>query len=169
MNKDLHTFAVLSVLALLTCGCGKSIAPPTSDVEPPIASTTETPQGDETAASDAAPDSEAEPEEEFDVKRAGVGATGKGNYGVTSEQPMSIVTTPVSVYFQAQERSVFDMQIPHAMNLFQATEGRFPNSEEEFMEKIIKANMIVLPKLPEGDSYFYDPATHTLMIRSRKS
>ena len=60
------------------------------------------------------------------------------------------------------------MQIPQALSLFQASEGRYPNSEEEFMQKIIQANRIVLPKLPEGDSYVYDVASHTLMVRSLK-
>lgn len=109
-----------------------------------------------------------EPEDEYQLKKAGVGATGKGQYGVASEQPMSIITTPVSTYFYAQEKTVFDMQIPQALNLFQASEGRYPNSEEEFMNKIIKANMIVLPKLPEGDSYVYDVPSHTLMVRTVK-
>lgn len=110
----------------------------------------------------------AESNDEYQLKKAGVGATGKGQYGVSSEQPMSIITTPVSTYFYAQEKTVFDMQIPQALNLFQASEGRYPNSEEEFMNKIIKANMIVLPKLPEGDSYVYDVPTHTLMVRTVK-
>lgn len=109
-----------------------------------------------------------ESEDEYQLKKAGVGATGKGQYGVTAEQPMSIITTPVSTYFYAQEKTVFDMQIPQSLNLFQASEGRYPNSEEEFMNKIIKANMIVLPKLPEGDSYVYDVPSHTLMVRTVK-
>jgi len=32
------------------------------------------------------------------------------------------------------------------------------------MEKVIKANMIQLPELPEGHKYVYDPATKTLMV-----
>ena len=137
--------------------------------------TTETQQVEttpETAADDegkAEGEATAEPEDEYEMKAAGVGATGKGEYGVTSEQPMSIITTPVSTYFHAQEMSVFNIQIPQALSLFQASEGRFPNSEQEFMDKIIKANMIVLPKLPDGDAYVYDVPSHTLMIRTRKA
>ena len=148
------------------CGCSEPIPVPTSDAEPTkeAAATNGT---DATAAG--APETTAEPEAEYVEKKADVGATGKGEYGVTSEEPMSIVTVPVSTYFKAQEMAVFRMQIPSAMNLFQASEGRYPNSEEEFMAKIIKANQIVLPKLPEGDVYFYDVQARELKIRSKKA
>ena len=149
------------------CGCSEPIPVPTSDAE----STQETAATTSETSADAAGATEnaAEPEAEYVEKKADVGATGKGEYGVTSEEPMSIVTVPVSTYFKAQEMAVFRMQIPSAMNLFQASEGRYPNSEEEFMTKIIKANQIVLPKLPEGDVYFYDVQARELKIRSKKA
>lgn len=156
------------------CGCSEPIPVPGDDAE----STQETAATNEAGANadktdaagttDANDENAAEAEAEYVEKKADVGATGKGEYGVTSEQPMSIVTVPVSTYFKAQEMAVFRMQIPSAMNLFQASEGRYPNSEEEFMTKIIKANQIVLPKLPEGDVYFYDVQARELKIRSKK-
>ncbi len=155
------------------CGCSEPIPVPTSDAEPAqgAAATSETSATADKAAAGATganAENAAEAEAEYVEKKADVGATGKGEYGVTSEQPMSIVTVPVSTYFKAQEMAVFRMQIPSAMNLFQASEGRYPNSEEEFMTKIIKANQIVLPKLPEGDVYFYDVQARELKIRSKK-
>ena len=149
------------------CGCSEPIPVPTSDAE----STQETAATTSETNADAAGATEnaAKPEAEYVEKKADVGATGKGEYGVTSEEPTSIVTVPVSTYFKAQEMAVFRMQIPSAMNLFQASEGRYPNSEEEFMTKIIKANQIVLPKLPEGDVYFYDVQARELKIRSKKA
>ena len=148
------------------CGCSEPI--PVPEDEPKQQETA----GDKTNANaeNAAGATEgAEAEAEYVEKKADVGATGKGEYGVTSEEPMSIVTVPVSTYFKAQEMAVFRMQIPSAMNLFQASEGRYPNSEEEFMTKIIKANQIVLPQLPEGDVYFYDVQARELKIRSKKA
>ena len=136
----------------------------TSETSADAATTSET-----NADAAGATENATEPEAEYVEKKADVGATGKGEYGVTSEEPMSIVTVPVSTYFKAQEMAVFRMQIPSAMNLFQASEGRYPNSEEEFMTKIIKANQIVLPKLPEGDVYFYDVQARELKIRSKKA
>jgi hypothetical protein len=56
------------------------------------------------------------------------------------------------------------MMVDQAMNLYQAREGEYPKSHEEFMEKIIKANNIKLAELPPGHRYVYDPATHTLMV-----
>lgn len=168
------TFGAGLLALCAVCGCSEPIPVPTSDAEPTkeaAATTSETSADAATAAQpDAAGATEnaAEPETEYVEKKADVGATGKGEYGVTSEQPMSIVTVPVSTYFKAQEMAVFRMQIPSAMNLFQASEGRYPNSEEEFMTKIIKANQIVLPKLPEGDVYFYDVQARELKIRSKK-
>ena len=53
---------------------------------------------------------------------------------------------------------------PPGDELFKATEGRTPKSHEEFMEKIIKANHIHLPTLPEGHRYVYDPKQEQLMV-----
>ena len=150
----------LGTVALICLGCGEPVAPPTVSEE--VAAEI---QKEEKAAEEAANQA---PEEEYELKEAGVGATGKGNYGVTSEEAASIITVPISTYFHAQEKAVFDIQIPQALSLFQASEGRFPNSEEEFMQKIVQANQIILPKLPEGDSYVYDVQSHTLMILTKK-
>lgn len=54
--------------------------------------------------------------------------------------------------------------VDHAMDLFRASEDRYPESHEEFMEKIIAANQIQLPSLYEGEEYVYDPEQHELMV-----
>lgn len=87
----------------------------------------------------------------------GVGAKGHG-YG------QGLVSTPAGAFFRTKERLAFDIQIKHAMNLFKAMENRAPKSHEEFMEKIIRANHIALPELPEGHRYVYDPKTEELMV-----
>jgi hypothetical protein len=92
------------------------------------------------------------------VQPAAAGVTGKGNY-----QP-GLITTPVSIYFRVQERLIFEVQIPHAMQLFEAENGYKPRSHEEFMEKIIKANNLELPDLPPGHRYVYDPERGELMV-----
>jgi hypothetical protein len=91
----------------------------------------------------------------------GVGAKGRG-YG------QGVVATPAASLFAAQERLVFDVEIPHALDLFKATEGRGPKDNDEFMQRIIKENHIKLPELPEGDRYMYDPKTELLMVESPK-
>ncbi|MDO5554907.1 MAG: hypothetical protein Q4G68_14220 [Planctomycetia bacterium] len=102
------------------------------------------------------------------TKKADVGATGKGEYGVSSENPMSIVTVPLATYFKAKEMAVFRIKLPETLKLFQAEKGRYPESQEEFMEEIIKKGQIELPQLKEGDSYAYDVPSHTLMIKTAK-
>lgn len=159
--QNVFYFTVILSLGVMACsGCGESVAPPSVSEE--VAAEIEAEE-----AKSAEEENSGKGDDEYKMKVAGVGATGKGNYGVTAEEPASIVTVPISTYFHAQEVAVFNMQIPSAMNLFQASEGRFPNSEEEFMQSIIRANNIVLPKLPEGDSYVYDVASHTLMIKTK--
>ncbi|MFN0054022.1 MAG: hypothetical protein ACKV0T_17725 [Planctomycetales bacterium] len=73
------------------------------------------------------------------------------------------VTAPLAAYGPMMER-VSMLAIDHAVNLFQATEGRYPKDYDEFMEKIIKANNIQLPVLPYGGKYQYDETTHGLVI-----
>ena len=87
----------------------------------------------------------------------GVGKRGRG-YG------QGVLMTPLSIYFSTQERLAFNVIIPHAMQLFKATENRAPKSQQEFMEKIIKDNDIRLPDLPSGHRYVYDPKTEELMV-----
>ena len=92
-------------------------------------------------------------------KKAEVGVGKKGHYG-----GMGIVKTPVSVYFRAAERIIFNIQIPKEMQLYKAINGKAPQSHEEFMEKIIKPARIDLPTLPAGERYIYDPKKEELFI-----
>jgi hypothetical protein len=54
--------------------------------------------------------------------------------------------------------------IQHAVDLFHATEGRYPESHEEFMMRIVKENNMQLPELPGGKKYQYDVANHELVV-----
>jgi len=88
---------------------------------------------------------------------------GVGQKGRTLGQP-GFLTTPVYVYFRSQEMVAFRIQVPQAMQLFKATNGRAPQSHEEFWREIIEANAIRLPQLPPGHRYVYDPAREELMV-----
>ncbi len=152
-----HGFAHLTIFLLgfaLLVGCGPSepAAPaPQASAPEPAAETPPLPPPPPPTPPPAAPQTV--------LKKAemGVGEKGRG-YGTGP------VATPVAAYFAAKERIAFDIQIPSAMNLFKATEGRMPKSHQEFMEKIIKPNQIQLPKLPEGHRYVYDPKQGQLMV-----
>lgn len=73
------------------------------------------------------------------------------------------VTAPLQAYGPMVEQ-LSKTTIAHALNLFNATEGRYPNSYDEFMARIIKENNIRLPVLPGGKKYEYDVANHQLVV-----
>ena len=113
-----------------------------------------------TPASDAAPSSETTPAQPGVVQeKAEVGDGKKGRY-----EGSGVVVTPLKAYFRTQQRIVYEVQIPHAMKLYQATNGSYPKSQEEFMSQIIEPNQIKLPELPPGHRYVYDPQKAELMV-----
>lgn len=73
------------------------------------------------------------------------------------------VTAPLSAYGPMVE-SIAKTQITSALGIFNATEGRYPNSHEEFLERIIKENNIKLPVLPFKGRYMYDVEKHELVV-----
>lgn len=136
--------AVILIASLAATGCLPEPEPP----KPGPAAKPQQPTGGEQAPGTVRQKAE-----------VGVGAKGHG-YGE------GLVSTPAGAYFRTKERIAFDIQIKHAMNLFKAMENRAPKSHEEFMEKIVRANHIALPELPEGHRYVYDPKTEELMVES---
>ena len=133
-------------LALIGCsisGCDAFKAPPKKVAATPAA---------------AAP----APQQMEQVKaEVGVGKKGASLRGDGANQ---MIAGPAVAYFNAKEKIVFTIEVPHALELFNAEHGNYPKSHEEFMEKIVDFNMIKLPLLPEGAKYVYDPETHTLMV-----
>jgi hypothetical protein len=103
------------------------------------------------------------PETETVKAEQGVGIKGR-----SLDEYEGVVVTPVKTLFAVKENLVFTNQIPKALQLFNATEGRNPMSHEEFMEKIVQANNIRLPELAEGHRYLYDPTTNELMVERPK-
>ena len=94
-------------------------------------------------------------------------AVGVGKQGRSLDNETGIggaIAQPAKTLFAVKEKAVFEIQIPHAMNLFKATNGNAPKSHEEFMSQIIKANRINLPELPAGKKYVYDPEQAQLMV-----
>jgi hypothetical protein len=167
----------LGIAMLPGCGQSEPASPAPSPATAPVAPPPplKAAPAKETAAPEKAPDSAtkasapaapakapaAKEESKMIQKEAAVGAGAKGRgYGE------GMVATPVATYFFIKERLAYDIQIPHALNLYKATEGHAPKTHEEFMEKIIKFNHIKLPELPPGETYRYDPAQEKLMVLS---
>jgi hypothetical protein len=72
--------------------------------------------------------------------------------------------------FAAEYKMVYEINVPHALNLYWASEGDYPKTHEEFMKNIIAFNKIVLPELPPDREYIYVPEepdpTKKLMVRA---
>jgi hypothetical protein len=131
---------------------------PTPSAPPAAAETTPPAQPSDSAMTETdASDAPVEREE------AGVGVGIKGR-SLDAPDVNKMIAEPARQYFRIRERVVFEVQIPHAMQLYQATEGQAPKSHDEFMQKIIQANSIKLPELPPGGRYIYDPGTEQLMV-----
>ena len=94
------------------------------------------------------------------VRRAAqVGDGSKGHYG-----RMSIFEAGISSYFRTRENLTYNVQIPHAMNLYKATHGRAPQTHDEFWREIIQANNLKMPDLNDGCSYEYNPEKEVLEV-----
>lgn len=110
----------------------------------------------------------AKPPMEDQVAKVGVGLQGNSLDSIGENDARSIITGPAVAYFNTKEKIVFEIQIPQALNFFEATNGRKPKSQEEYMRDIIEANKIKLPVLPEGMVYEYKPDVHELWVVAAK-
>jgi hypothetical protein len=96
-----------------------------------------------------------------DAVPAGVGVGAKGR---SLDNESGVMVEAAKTFFNVRERVVFEAAIPHAISLFEATEGRKPKSHDEFMTRIVAENNIQLPQLPPDRQYVYDPQRGELMV-----
>lgn len=90
-------------------------------------------------------------DENADAEVAKVGFGKKGHYDSND-----YISVTVGAQFRARERITL-LNITHAMQIYKAEHAEYPQTQEEFWEKIIKANSIQLPELPAGQKFLYDP------------
>lgn len=93
---------------------------------------------------------------------AGVGKKGqslKDNQGIAK-----VISGPAAAYFNVEQKAVLEWQIPQALQMYKASEGRFPKNHQEFMERIVDANKLSLPELPKGAVYRFDPEKGELWV-----
>ncbi|MGA2797506.1 MAG: hypothetical protein ABSE63_08015 [Thermoguttaceae bacterium] len=176
-----HKLFIIALLLVLTAGCGSSTSQNTAQPPDEKAASTQA----ETKKVEAPKPPPAPPDEAFTaaeqkpvpppkakgpvsptpppgmtMEKAQVGSGDKGRgYGG------GIIGTPVSTYFAAKERIMFEIQIPECLRAYKfENDFKGPKTNEEFMEKVIKKNGIQLPTLPPGHSYIYDPKEEQLMV-----
>lgn len=106
------------------------------------------------------PENETEDGYVREVAKTGDGKKGR-NYGG------GIISEPIRQRFRVEQQLQFG-NVSRAVRMYKAEHGFFPKTQEEFMAKIIKANSIDLPELPEGERYGYDPKTGELMVERPK-
>lgn len=146
----------LLLVSLLVLTLGAAGCRPAERESPPAA------QIPDAEAPDAAPEPEATPASEPRRAEVGVGRQGRSLDDETGVG--GVIAQPARSLFAVRERMVFEAQIPRAMQLFEATEGRKPNSHGEFMQRIVQANQIQLPELPAGSEYRYRPDDGELWV-----
>ena len=124
---------------------------------------------DELAARPAAPaQAAAIPPAEIESTERVKAEKGVGIKGRSLDQYEGLIVTPAKAFFSTKERIAFEIEVPHALNLYKATEGQGPRTHDEFMEKIIQFNKIKLPQLPPGHKYVYDVEQELLMVERPK-
>lgn len=84
----------------------------------------------------------------------------KGTTTITAKDP---ITLTGNAYVTSVGRIAID-NITHTMDLYHATNDRYPKDYDEFMNEIIKANNIALPQLPYYQKYGYDEKEHKLTL-----
>jgi hypothetical protein len=161
-ERDMRTlgFAAAMLLASTLIGCSEPAPEADRAGEPAQSAPAQPIEAPQAAPSATAPSNAVETVRE----KAAVGMSEKGrDYG---KDP---IATPVSTLWSVKEQLVL-IQIQSALQLYKAadSDGRGPRNHKEFMEKIVRANDIRLPKLPSGHRYVYDPAKEELMVEKPK-
>jgi len=64
--------------------------------------------------------------------------------------------------------NVAQMKVKQSLELFRASEGRYPKSHEEFMSKVFKVYVEKLPEPLTTCEYQYDVENHELLIVKKK-
>ncbi len=93
---------------------------------------------------------------------------GVGIKGRSLDQYEGMVVTPVKAFFAAKERIAFEVQFPHAYNLYKASENSVPKDFEDLQAKVLQPNQIKLPLLPPGHKYVWDADKEELQVERPK-
>ncbi len=118
--------------------------------------------GCQPSAQTAKPEAAPQPQPEAQRAAAGVGKQGQK---LEAHNPVQqLISGPAIQFFRVRDQAVFDIQIPHALQLYKAEHGKVPKSHDEFIQKIIQPNAIELPELRDGLVYQFNPEKEELWV-----
>ena len=98
------------------------------------------------------------------AQRATAGVGKQGEKLQAHNQTQKIISGPAGQLFQVRQRAIFDIQIPQALQLYKATNGRAQRSHDEFVREILQANNLVLPELRAGMVYQFNTEAEELWV-----
>lgn len=73
------------------------------------------------------------------------------------------ITGPLDA-IDPMKQKISEGQITQLVEMFRATEGRYPRDYDEFKKRVIDENNMRLPTLGAGKRYQYDVASHKLVV-----
>jgi len=153
------TVAMICCIGFLGCDFPEQkrpiSAPGGLDIDTDGSTAAQTPSESATTEASNAETKPAEPAASEARKTAEIGDGKKGHYEKFGR--MSIFDTTIGTMYRTKENLTYNVLIPQAMKLYQATNERFPRTHEEFKREILDANNIKLPELKEGCRYEYNP------------
>lgn len=143
MRRAINTLCLSSALAAMTCvgiGC-----------QPNNSNSASTVVGDPGSAPALPP-----------AQRANADLAKVGSKLRDNSDAQKMITGAPGVLLDVKAGAVFDIQIPQAIQIFKASEGRVPKNHAEFMAKIIEPNNLMLPVLIDGMVYQFNPEKEEL-------
>ncbi len=98
------------------------------------------------------------------AQQADVGVAKQGQKLMGHSDAQKMITGPASQLLQVRQAAIFNIQIPQALQLYQAQHGRSPSNHDEFVKQILEPNRLSLPELPDGMVYQFNPEQQELWV-----
>lgn len=92
-----------------------------------------------------------------------------GSEVVDSEVKISNPITGALEAYGPMKQQISGFAVTQAVEMFRATEGRYPKDYQEFLSRVIQANKIRLPEPGKGLEYQYDVKNHRLVVVKKQN
>jgi hypothetical protein len=115
-------------------------------------------------AGDAADVAPAAPAKVLKAQRASVEVCKLGAKLRDNNDAQKIITGAPGVLLDVKVGAVLNIQIPQALQIFKASEGRVPKNHAEFLSQVVERNQLKLPELIDGLVYRFNPEKEELWV-----